>query len=141
MSNKIFIDTLFVIALINKRDQYHLLARQLSDVLEHHPLVTTDAVLLEIGNALARNFKQQAVEIIDYFLASEDVDVIHLNTRLFRQAFDLYKQYQDKQWGLIDCFSFIIMNEQGIRQALTFDQHFVQAGFQALMQGDSTAGN
>jgi hypothetical protein len=33
-----------------------------------------------------------------------------------------------------NCISFIVMREAGVNQALTFDQHFVQAGFQALMR-------
>ena len=59
MSNRIFIDTLFVIALINRRDQYHQ-ALDLAEQFEGHPLLVTDAVLLEIGNALARSYKQEA---------------------------------------------------------------------------------
>jgi uncharacterized protein len=43
--NKIFVDTLFVVALINQRDQYHQQASELADSLETHPLITTDAVL------------------------------------------------------------------------------------------------
>jgi uncharacterized protein len=52
--NKIFVDTLFVVALINRRDQYHQQASELADSLETRPLITTDAVLLEIGNALVQ---------------------------------------------------------------------------------------
>lgn len=58
MSSRIFIDTLFVIALINRRDQYHKQASELADKFEGDPLLVTDAVLLEIGNALARSHKQ-----------------------------------------------------------------------------------
>jgi uncharacterized protein len=53
--NRIFIDTLFVIALINRRDQYHQQALDLSEQFERYPLLVTDAILLEIGNALARS--------------------------------------------------------------------------------------
>jgi predicted nucleic acid-binding protein len=35
---------------------------------------------------------------------------------------------------MIDCISFIVMKDMGIRSALTFDNHFVQAEFQALMK-------
>jgi predicted nucleic acid-binding protein len=45
----------------------------------------------------------------------------------------MYKKYNDKEWGLIDCISFVVMTEAGVKQALTFDQHFEQAGFEALM--------
>jgi hypothetical protein len=51
---------------------------------------------LEIGNALARNFKTEAVAIIDDFLKSEEVIVVHLTPQLFEQGFALYQQYEDK---------------------------------------------
>ena len=107
MPNRIFIDTLFVIALINRRDQYHQQALDLAEQFEGHPLLVTDAVLLEIGNALARSYKQEAIEIIEQFLAAEEVEVVHLTPRLFAQGFTLYKSHQDKAWGLVDCISFI----------------------------------
>nr|WP_085953329.1 PIN domain-containing protein [Calothrix sp. PCC 6303] len=134
MINKIFVDTLFVVALINQRDQYYQRASELADRLEAHPLITTDSVLLEIGNALARNYKNEAVEIIEHFLISDDIEIVQLTPELFAQAFTLYKTHQDKGWGLVDCISFVVMKQAGVSQALTFDQHFVQAGFQALMR-------
>ncbi len=68
------------------------------------------------------------------FFDSEEIEIVHLTPKLFNQAFELYKNYEDKAWGLVDCISFIVMWETGMTQALTFDQHFVQAGFQALMR-------
>ncbi len=132
--NKIFVDTLFVVALINQRDQYHQQASELADGLETQPLITTDAVLLEIGNALARNYKNEAVEIIEHFFGSDEVEIVRLTPELFAQAFTLYKTHQDKAWGLVDCISFVVMKQAEVSQALTFDRHFVQAGFQALMR-------
>jgi predicted nucleic acid-binding protein len=129
-----FLDTSFVIPLVNKSDQYHDLALQLTDRFEGNKLVTTDAVLFEIGNALSRNFKVQSVEIIEHFLSSDDVRVIHLHPTLFRRAFDLYKSHTDKLWGLVDCLSFVIMKELGITDLLTADKHFEQAGFKPLMK-------
>jgi hypothetical protein len=125
---------LFVVALINQRDAYHDKATELADAYEGAPLLTTDVVLLEIGNALARKFKQQAVEVIDDFLSSCEVEIVRLTPQIFERAYSLYKQYQDKEWGLIDCVSFVVMRDASVNGALTFDQHFVQAGFQALMR-------
>ena len=136
MSTKTFIDTLFVIALINQRDQYHERAVELAAAYQGRRFVVTDGVLLEIGNALARKYRQQAVEVIEDFLSSEDVDVVRLTPDLFAQAFDLYKLHEDKEWGLIDGISFAVMRAAEIQDALTFDQHFVQAGFRALMRDE-----
>ena len=133
MSNRIFIDTLFVVALINPNDQYHKTASQLARRYENHPLLVTDVVLLEIGNGLARNFKRQAVAIIEQFYASDEVEIVHLTPELFERGFSLYRKHVDKEWGLLDCISFEVMREASVLEALTFDRHFVQAGFQALM--------
>ena len=134
MSSRIFVDTLFVVAQINQRDQYHEMASALADQFEGYPLLVTDAVLLEIGNALARGFKKEAVEVIENFLTAEEVKVVRLTPQLFEQAFAEYKKFQDKEWGLIDCVSFVVMRQEGVSQVLTFDHHFEQAGFQILMR-------
>jgi predicted nucleic acid-binding protein len=44
----------------------------------------------------------------------------------------VYEKYSDKKWGLVDCISFVVMREGGIRHALTFDKDFEQAGFAVL---------
>lgn len=134
MANQIFVDTLFVVALINRRDQYHAQASTLAEKFDGHPLLVTHAVLLEIGNALARGFKREAAEIIEHFLTSDEVEVVHITPELFEEAFTLYRSYGDKEWGLVDCISFVVMRRAGITQALTFDRHFAQAGFQVLMR-------
>lgn len=133
MSNKIFVDTLFLVALINRRDQYHQQARELADRFNGYPLLTTDAILLEFGNALARNYKNEAADLIEYFLSAEEAEIFRLTHELFDKAFDLYKSYQDQSWGLVDCISFVVMREANVTQALTCDRHFIQAGFQTLM--------
>ena len=130
----VFVDTSFVIALVNEKDQNDSLALDLAERFTGQRLVTTDAILLEIGNALSRNFKRESVEIIEEFLTSDDVQVIHLHPQLFRKAFDLYKSRSDKLWGLIDCVSFVVMKELGITDALSADKHFEQAGFNILMK-------
>ena len=134
MSARTLTDTLFVVALINQRDQYHERAAELAESYEGRQFLITDALLLEIGNALARKHRPQATEVIEHLLSSEDVEVVRLTPHLFEQAFALYTAHEDKEWRLTDCVSFVAMREAGIQDALTFDQHFVQAGFRALMQ-------
>jgi len=134
VSKTVFVDTLFVVALLNFRDQYHERATALADEYQDCRFLITDAILLEIGNSLARTFREQAGQAIEGFLDSDDVEVVRLSPALFAEALELFKLHRDKEWGLVDCISFVVMREEQVLSALTFDQHFVQAGFQALMR-------
>ncbi|HTG16702.1 MAG TPA: PIN domain-containing protein [Blastocatellia bacterium] len=131
MASKLFVDTSFVIALVNENDQYHSQAQALSRKFEDSLLITTDAVLLEIGNALARDFRSDAVEIIRVLRSSKNVQVVEVDTALFRKGFAVYEKYDDKEWGLVDCISFVVMWERELTEVLTFDGDFHQAGFVA----------
>ena len=66
--NRTLIDTGFITALVNKRDEYREKANESVEIYETAPLLTTDAVLLEIGNSLSRSYKSEAVEIFEEFL-------------------------------------------------------------------------
>ena len=134
MADRIFIDTMYVVALVNENDEYHKIACELSEKYENSSFVTTDAVLVEIANALARNYKEQAVEIVEYFRSSDEVEIVHLNPGIFQKAFQRYKMYLDKTWSLVDCISFEVMKEKKLTDALTGDKHFEQTGLNRLMK-------
>jgi uncharacterized protein len=59
MPKPLFVDTGYIIALINPNDTHHQEARHWSNKYDRHPIITTDAVLLEIGIA-----RPEAVKII-----------------------------------------------------------------------------
>lgn len=130
MSEPLFVDTGYIIALINENDRYHRQALALSEKYDGHRLVTTDAVLLEVGNALSRFARAQASRIIRHFQTAAEVTLVPLNPTLFNTAMHWYDKHQDKTWGLVDCVSFAVMAEMQLTRALAFDRHFVQAGFQ-----------
>ncbi len=68
MKNKVFLDTAFAIALSVESDEHHNHAVELSEQLEieQTQLVTTVAILLEIGNALSkRRYRQAAIELLN----------------------------------------------------------------------------
>ncbi|ESQ12610.1 MAG: hypothetical protein N838_16600, partial [Thiohalocapsa sp. PB-PSB1] len=96
MLEPLFIDTGYVIGLVNVTDAHHRRAVALADRYEGYPLVTTDAVLLEVGNALSRVARAEAVEILHQFEESDNVTLVHLNPILFKSAVGLYEQYKDK---------------------------------------------
>ncbi len=45
------------------------------------------------------------------------------------KARGLFFRYRDKVFSFTDCTSFVLMRELKLREALTTDHHFVQAGF------------
>jgi len=65
-----------VIAVVNPRDPHHAKAVSASEQLSRWSLLVTEAALLEIGDGLARNFREQAVEIIEGFLESDEVEIV-----------------------------------------------------------------
>ncbi len=129
MSESVFVDTGYILALVNENDQHHAEALALSGRFDGQPVVVTDAVLLEIGNALSRMDRNAAVQIIQDLRDSPGASVVNLTPELFESAFDLYRRHTDKQWGLVDCVSFVVMRRMDLKTALAFDQHFAQAGF------------
>lgn len=130
MSEPLFVDTGYIIALINENDHFHPQALALSEKYDGYRLVTTDAVLLEVGNALSRFARPQASLIIHHFQTADEVTLVPLNPTLFNTAMHWFDKHQDKTWGLVDCVSFAVMTEMQLSRVLAFDRHFVQAGFQ-----------
>ena len=134
---ELFLDTGFVIALASRRDQYHARAVQLADQIRSNgtDLVTTRAIVLEIGNSLAKpNLRPAAIRLIASMQADPKVDVLPVDGALFDRSFRLFGNRQDKEWSLTDCISFVVMETRNITDALTPDEHFSQAGFNALMR-------
>jgi uncharacterized protein len=132
-----FLDTGFVIALVSPRDHYHATAKQLSETITSNGvrLVTSQAVVLEIGAALSKlSFRPAAIRIIEAMLNDPLIEIVTLDTNRIQRAFNVFKNRADKEWSLADCISFEIMHERGLTEALTPDVHFSQAGFTALMR-------
>ena len=139
LMHSLFLDTAYAIALAIPSDQYHERALALADDLqqERRHVVTTRAVLVEIGNALAReDYRPAAVAYLEALERDPAVEIVSLTDERYLEAFALYRSRMDKGWGLADCISFVVMTERGLTDALTTDRHFVQAGFNALLAFD-----
>jgi predicted nucleic acid-binding protein len=128
-----FADTAYFLALLNPSDQFHPKARDLSRT-DSRPLVTTEFVLIEVGDGLSRPANRSLFAKLRELLAAQpDVEVIPASSNLFQKGCELHAKRIDKDWSLTDCTSFVVMAERRIEDALTSDHHFQQAGFKALM--------
>ena len=134
--NEIFLDAAYAIALSVTNDQHHEQAMTLRAELKIAPqrLVTTRAVLLEIGNALAKSrYRGAAIQLLESLEGDPNVEIIPMSEDLYDRAIHLYRDRLDKEWGITDCISFVVMEEAGLQDALTADLHFRQAGYRPLL--------
>lgn len=132
----VFLDTSGWLALLNASDE--LLPRADSVWRElgrcGYTIVLTDWILAETGNGLARTqAREPFVRVGDALLKSPRCRVVFITPPLLQRALELYSARGDKQWGLVDCASFIVMNDEKILEAFTNDRHFQQAGFKTLL--------
>lgn len=132
-----FLDSSYIIALAQANDQHHRKAVEMAAMIEGEniALVTTRAVLLEIGSALARfRTRPDAIRLIEALQTSMQVEIVPLTEEIAAQAWNLFRQRADKEWSWTDCISFVVMTERKLSKALTSDQHFEQAGYDALLR-------
>jgi predicted nucleic acid-binding protein len=131
----IFIDTGYILALANTADQFHTSARTTSLVVSP-PFLTTEAILVEIGNALSKaSWRRLGIATLDDLRTDPEIQVVPVTTELFDRAVALYGTRLDKEWGLTDCISFVVMQDYDLTQVLTTDRDFEQAGFQNMLIG------
>lgn len=133
-SERLFLDTAFIQALFNKRDSYHSSASQLLPRVRIAAEVwLTEAILIEVGNALSAVNRTAVISFIQKCYTTPNMRVVSIDTEILNRALQLYQARPDKTWGLTDCISFVVMQDQGLIDAVTTDRHFIQAGFRALM--------
>lgn len=131
----LFLDTGYLIALEAADDQHHIAAlRHWRALVSERPqLVSTSFVLDEVATFFNRRGRHaKAVEVGERLLASPSVQFVHVDEELFQAAWSYFERRADKRFSLTDCVSFVLMEQLGIKTALAFDAHFVQAGFQTL---------
>jgi hypothetical protein len=136
----IFLDTNYFLALVNPRDYLHQQAQAWAQVLTE-PLLVTEYVLLEVFNTLsALRDRPKAHAILVQLDAASDCERVSASAELFQAGVKLHAGRPDKEWSLTDCISFVVMERRGVTRALTYDRHFEQAGFEALLRRDPPDG-
>lgn len=134
---EVFADTGYWIALLNPGDSLNARARELSSAQQNQTIVTTEMVFTELLNHESRtgaHKRRLTAQAVTTWAAGPLVKVLPQTSEQFQRALELYQARPDQAWSLVDCASFIVMEERGITEALAFDRHFQQAGFTALLR-------
>lgn len=129
----VFIDTSAFYALLDRDDRNHKKAKEKwVEILGLSPvLVTTNYILVEtfallqsrLGLDAARGFQENIFPVLKVeFITSE----------MHRAATAALLSAGRRRLSLVDCVSFGMMRDLGIRTALSFDMHFKEQGFDVI---------
>jgi predicted nucleic acid-binding protein len=131
-----FVDTLYLVALFNPRDQWHERALEAGKLVSETNLITTEDVLVELLNFFSEygeKTRRGAVAQVEGILSGANIEVIPQSHETFIAGLALYKARPDKGYSLTDCISMHAMRERAIIDILTHDDHFRQEGFTVLL--------
>jgi predicted nucleic acid-binding protein len=129
---RVFADTYYFFALLNRNERHHLDAREFADTFRGQ-LVTTGWILTELGDGMAQpRWRHLFISLYQELIAIPHIRVISCSDKLLSAGIQFYGSRPDKSWSLTDCISLVIMQREDIAEALTGDRHFEQAGFTVL---------
>jgi predicted nucleic acid-binding protein len=140
-ANKIFVDTWAWLALSNRKDEHHEVAKREYDEIKAagYRMVTSDYALDEVITALFRNVAfGSAVQFVESLFAAikgNQIKLERITEARFKAAWSLRKKYEDKpEISFTDLTSFVLMQELRIHKVFTGDSHFekVNLGFEIL---------
>ena len=130
----VFADTFYYIALLSPNDAAH--RRAVEFTRDYNELMVTTAwIVTELADGMAGVSTRQAfAHFHEAIRVDPQVSIVQPEQDCFDEGLQLYRARIDKEWSLTDCISFVVMQHQGITEALTGDHNFEQAGFKALLR-------
>ncbi|MEO6785343.1 MAG: PIN domain-containing protein [Chthoniobacteraceae bacterium] len=127
-----FLDTGAIYALADRNDLDHAAVKGVYADLERR-FVTHGLILVEAFSLLTKRLhKQAALTTIRALRCSPRVEIVPVSPGMLEAAWIRCERFADKEWDWIDCTSFGLMEQRGLREALCMDHHFTQAGFVLL---------
>jgi len=133
---EVFVGSSAFVSLRNPLDVNHEIAKSVAAQLERAqtPLVTSNFIVAESLTVIAQRVSlAKAVEFREVFLPG--VRVVSITEEIEEVAFDIFKRLTSKNVSFIDCTSFALMRELGVKTAFAFDDHFKHHGFRLLGAG------
>ena len=137
--NEVFVDTSGWASFFVRTEPHHEKAVELMTQWQQQNgrVVTTNYILSELAALFTSPLRVPRSTILDCIQTIRSrpwVEVVHIDPSLDEAAWKLFGDRLDKEWSLVDCASFVVMQQRGLTDALTADHHFEQAGFVRLLK-------
>jgi len=136
MARGVFLDSSGLYALADRQDPAHAGANQRVHRLatEAIGLILSDYILDEsITLARARAGVTAALKLLQIVEQSNAFTMVWVGEERFDLAKAFFRRHADHDYSFTDCTSFVVMRELKLKEALTTDRHFAEAGFQPLL--------
>ena len=78
--------------------------------------------------------RKLALRVVDALRESDRVEIVQSDESLEARAWQLFRERDDKEWGMTDCVSMSLMTDRDMKDVFTADHHFEQAGFNILLK-------
>lgn len=137
MASEVFVDTSGFYSLLVKGDDRHKVAERIlrESRRRKRGFVTTDHILDETATLVkARGFAHLLGPFFEAIDASRACRIEWTDADCFHDARAFFLKHADRAWSFTDCLSFRVMKRLRLRDALTKDSHFHEAGFVALLK-------
>jgi uncharacterized protein len=135
--NTFFGDTFYFKALLHPGDDWHPQVVAFTAALPSARIMTTQEVLVEVLTTFGghgRVWRQTAAEYVAALSQNPSFIVLPQSEQSFTAGLELYRRRLDKNWSMTDCISMEMMKRHDLRQVLTHDEHFDQAGYEAIFR-------
>lgn len=135
MDKGIFIDTSFFKALVDKQDEFYPRAVKIWKKLQvdNPPLFTSNYILDEAFTLIRLRCGLEKVTKFRNLLAESSPQLKIIRVMVVDES-TAWKWFLKNWSGLsfTDCITFAVMNRLGLKEVVTFDRHFIKAGFQIV---------
>ena len=125
-----FVDTSAIYAVLDRKDENHTSAEEQWHALldAGSPLLTTNYVVVESCALAQSRLGMDAVRTIqDEILPA--MELLWIDEENHRLAMAALLAARRRKLSLVDCTSFSVMRQAGIRIAFAYDRHFAEEGF------------
>jgi uncharacterized protein len=126
----IFIDTGAFYARSVEADAFHRRAQAAWPRLAKERIFTSSLVICETAELLMRRTTPAfAARTARKILPTPPLTILRPSAADELAGLDLMTKYADQMIGFADCVSFLLMGQNHIRRAFSFDRHFETAGY------------
>lgn len=125
----ILLDTSFIVAYYNIRDENHSKAEDLMEDLEagkYGTLCITDYIFDESTTVAFIRLKSLSETVKIGELIRKSTGLLEVEKSDFEDAWDLFKKQEATAFSFTDCSTLIMMKENNIKNIATFDEDFLK---------------